>query len=214
MLHCMFNCRVSNSIGVSFTVALISMALGVVIGTLFGALRCSRNAVVRIIPLVYIEPIRNSPLIIQLFLIFFGIPMLIHYYPSHFMAAIVGLSLNTGAFFAVLVHSSIKAVPKGQWEAGYALGHGTFSTFRHVIFRQALRIIIPPSITLFVSQLQMSSVVSLIGLIDIARAGQILTERTMKPFLIFFIVFALYFVISFPLAKLARRMELKLNFTI
>jgi ABC-type amino acid transport system permease subunit len=99
-----------------------------------------------------------------------------------------------------------------QWEAGYALGHGKISNFKNIIAPQVLRLLIPGAITLYINQLQVSSFVSLISLIDLTKAGHILTLRTMRPFLIYGIVFLLYFVISYPLSKLARRLEKKVAF--
>ena len=129
-----------------------------------------------------------------------------------FPSAILTLSLNTAAFMAVQVHGSIMAVPVAQWEAGLALGHSRFSTFINIILRQALRILVPQAITLYISQLQCSSLVALIGIMDLTKLGSNLALRTLKPFLIYGIVFLLYFIISTPLSKLAKSLEKKLAF--
>lgn len=129
-----------------------------------------------------------------------------------FPAAILALSLNTAAFMAVLVHNSVSAIPQGQWEAGLALGHSRGSTFIHIILRQALRLLVPQAITLYISQLQCSSLVALIGIMDLTKLGQNLALRTLKPFLIYGIVFLIYYVISSPLSRLAKSLEKKLSF--
>jgi His/Glu/Gln/Arg/opine family amino acid ABC transporter permease subunit len=199
--------------GTTLWITLLSLIFGTLIGLVLGMIRCSRNKIIRFIPLIYIEPLRNSPLITQLFLVYYGLPVIANIVLSSNVAAVITLSLNTGAFFAVLVHNSVKAVPKLQWEAGYALGHGKLSVFIHIISRQAFRLLVPLAITLYINQLQCSSMVALISLIDLTRAGQILTLRTMRPFLIWTIVFVIYFGVSYPLSRLSRRLESRLDYS-
>jgi len=200
-------------IGVTLSITLISLIIGTIIGAILGLVRCSKNKVVSSLPLILIEPLRNSPLVVQLFLIFYGLPMVTRIILEPYPAAIITLSLNTAAFFAVLVHSSIKAVPEMQWQAGYALGHDLKSTFIYIIFRQSLRILVPQAITLYISQLQCSSLVALIGLMDLTKTGELITLRTMKPFTVLGIVFLLYYFISTPLAKLAQKLEKRVGFS-
>lgn len=199
--------------GVTLFVTLISLILGTLLGTALGIVRCSKNKVISFLPLIIMEPLRNSPLVVQLFLVYYGLPMVFGILLDAYPAAVLTLSLNTAAFFAVLVHNSITAIPVSQWEAGYALGHGKVSTFVNVIARQAMRLLIPQAITLYIGQLQCSSMISLISLQDICRIGQLVSVRTMQPFLVWGIVFALYYVISFPLARLANYLEKRVNFS-
>lgn len=202
-----------SSCGTTLAVTLISLFLGSVLGILIGLIRCSHNKVVRMIPLIFIEPLRNSPLVVQLFLIYYGLPVVMGTLLDVYSAAILTLSLNTAAFFSVLVHNSIKAVPAAQWEVGYALGHGKASTFIHIVAQQAVRLLIPQAITLYIGQLQCSSILSLISLRDLCRVGQLLTVRTMQPFIVWGIVFFLYYAVSFPLARLASYLEKRLNYS-
>ena len=199
--------------GVTLFVTLISLILGTLLGTALVIVRCSKNKVISFLPLIIMEPLRNSPLVVQLFLVYYGLPMVFGILLDAYPAAVLTLSLNTAAFFAVLVHNSITAIPVSQWEAGYALGHGKVSTFVNVIARQAMRLLIPQAITLYIGQLQCSSMISLISLQDICRIGQLVSVRTMQPFLVWGIVFALYYVISFPLARLANYLEKRVNFS-
>ncbi len=198
--------------GVTLYITLMSLFFGTVLGVLLGLVRCSKNRVVRTLPLLVIEPLRNSPLVTQLFLIYYGLPMVSRIMLDPYPAAILALSLNTAAFMGVLVHNSVSAVPDGQWEAGLALGHSRVSTFCHVIARQALRLLVPQAITLYISQLQCSSLVALISIMDLTKLGQNLALRMLRPFLVYGIVFLIYYVISSPLAALARRLEKKLAF--
>ena len=187
--------------GVTLYITFMSLLIGTIVGVILGLIRCSRNKVVSVLPLVVIEPLRNSPLVTQLFLVFYGLPMIGGIMLDPFPAAILALSLNTAAFMAVLVHNSVSAIPEGQWEAGMALGHSRISTFINVISRQALRLLVPQAITLYISQLQCSSLVALIGIMDLTKLGQNLALRTLKPFLIYGIVFLIYYVIIVPLLK-------------
>ena len=198
--------------GVTLYITAMSLVIGTVLGIALGLVRCSRNKVIRALPLVIIEPLRNSPLVTQLFLVFYGLPMVCRIMLDPYPAAILALSLNTAAFMGVLVHNAVTAIPVSQWEAGLALGHDRFSTFIHIIAKQVLRLLLPQAITLYISQLQCSSMVALIGIMDLTKLGQNLSLRTLKPFLIYGIVFLIYYAISSPLAMYARRMEKKLTF--
>ncbi len=188
----------------------LSLLLGTILGFFLGLVSGLRMRFVNKLPLLFIEPLRNSPLLVQLFLVYFGIPMLTKHNPSQAGAAVFTLSLNTAAFIAVVVRASIEAIPKHQWESAYALGLGRTETFLSVIAPQALRIFLPPALGIYISQLQVSSMVSFIGLIDITKAGQVLTLRTFKPFLVWTIVLLLYFVITWPVSLWARHLERRL----
>ena len=114
----------------------------------------------------------------------------------------------------MLVHSSILAIPGAQWETGYALGFNKFQIYVHIIARQAVRLLIPQAITLYISQLQCSSLVSFVSLKDLTKAGQVVAQKTLLPFLIYGIVAGIYFALSYPLARLARYLEKRTGFTI
>lgn len=203
-----------DAVGVTLFVTIVSLFFGTIIGVFLGICRCAQNRLVRYAPLVFIEPIRNSPLVVQLFLVYYGLPMVLNVILDDYYAAILTLSLNTAAFMAVNVQSAILAVPKGQWEAGLALGHSRTSTYINIIAQQAIRILLPQAITLYINQLMCSSLVSLVGIMDLARLGRFLTARTMQPFLIYGMVGLLYFVISYPLSRLAKRLEKQLAMNI
>lgn len=197
---------------VTLSLTLLSILLGTILGTALGLIRCSKNRVVSALPLLLIEPLRNSPLVAQLFLIYFGLPTIGLIMLDAFSAAVLAISLNTAAFFAVLVHNSVISIPQTQWEAGYALGHGRLSVFRHIILQQSLRLLIPQAITLYITQLQCTSLVSLISLIDLTKLGQNLSNRTLQPFLIWGIVFVIYFALSYPFSKLSKYLEKRFAF--
>ena len=200
-------------VGVTLEVTLISLFFGTIIGLILGLIRCAKNPIVNKLPLIVMEPLRNSPLIVQLFLVFFGLPSL-GIRMKAMTAALITVSLNTAAFFAVLVHSSIMSIPKAQWEAGYALGFSKLQIYINIIAKQAIRILIPQAITLYISQLQCSSLVSFLSIKDLTKAGQIVAQKTMLPFLIYGIIAVLYFAVSYPLARFAKYLEKRTNFKI
>ncbi|NLF29178.1 MAG: amino acid ABC transporter permease, partial [Clostridiales bacterium] len=195
-----------NATLLTIRVTLLSLAIGTALGLILGLIRCAKNRGLASLPLIIMEPLRNSPLIVQLFLVYYGLPSVGIRFDAY-TAAILTLSLNTAAFFAVLVQSSIQSIPRAQWEAGYALGHNKVSVYIRVIAMQAFRLLIPQAITLYISQLQCSSLVSLVSLMDLTKAGQIVAQKTLLPFLVFGIVAALYYIISFPLARLSEYLE-------
>lgn len=191
----------------TLVVTFLAIAIGVALGFLVGFVRSARVPVLSQIGIAYVELFRNSPLVAQLFFVFYGLPFFLGIEISAFQAAVWTLGVNTGAFMAVIVEAAIDAVPQGQWESARAGGLGYWKTMWLVVLPQAVRTMIPPSVNLFVQQFQVSSLIALIGYIELTRAGQIITERTFKPFLIWAIVGALYFVASFPVARLGRRLE-------
>jgi len=128
------------------------------------------------------------------------------------LCAIIALALNTSAFFAVILNTSIRAIPKAQWEAGMALGHTRAQTFIRVVTPQAVRLLIPQAILLYIGQLQCSSFIALISIRELTRTGETIAMRTYQPFLVWGIVFALYFIISFPISKFARGLEKKVAY--
>lgn len=197
--------------GVTLQVTLLSLLIGTLVGLVLGLIRCSKNKAISIAPLFIMEPLRNSPLLVQLFLVYYGLPSVGIRFDAY-TASILTLSLNTAAFFGVLVHSSIQAIPRAQWEAGFALGHSKTSTYIYIIARQAFRLLIPQAITLYISQLQCSSLVSLVSLMDLTKAGQVVAQKTFLPFLVFGIVALLYYILSFPLARLSEYLERRAGF--
>lgn len=202
-----------NGAGLTLQVSLICIFTGTIIGLLLGLLRCSKNLLISTPPLLIMEPLRNSPLIVQLFLVYYGLPSW-GIRMQAMTAALLTLSLNTAAFFAVLVHSSIISIPKAQWEAGYALGFNKIQIYINIIAKQAFRLLTPQAITLYISQLQVSSLVSFVSLMDLTKAGQIVAQKTLLPFLIYAIVAGFYFILSFPLARFAKYLENRMGFNI
>ena len=202
-----------SGVGTTLAITLVSLIIGTIVGTLLGLWYSSNNRILNKIPPVFIEPLRNSPLVAQLFLVYYGFPVVFGLYLNNFVAGVLTLSLNTAAFFAVLVQNSIRSIPAIQWEAGYALGCGKREVIVHVIAQQVLRLLIPQWITLCISQLQCSSLVALVGLMDLTKVGLAINARSLMPFAVWGIVAALYYLLSAPLASLAEKLEKKMDYS-
>ena len=198
-------------LGMTLYIFVTSFIAGILIGFCLAIIRERRIPVAAQLAAAFVELFRNSPLLVQLFLVFFGAPSVFGIQFTPVEAGLITLSINTGAFMAVIIQAAIEEVPRGQWEAARAYGLGYFATMRHVVLPQAVRAMIPPTVSLAVGQLQVSSLVSIIGVIELTKVGSILNLRTIAPFKIWPIIAAGYFIISKPLSMLADWSEAKLK---
>jgi His/Glu/Gln/Arg/opine family amino acid ABC transporter permease subunit len=184
-----------------------SMALGSLIGFVLALVLHARVPVLAQLVIAFVELFRNSPLLVQLFLVFYGLPMVTAFSPSAAEAAIVTMTVNTAAFMVIIVVSALDAVPRGQWQAAGSSGMSYAQVMRLVVLPQAIRTVIPPTIVLAIGQLQTSSLVSIIGVDDLARAGTILNTRTLRPFIIWPVIGLIYFLMAKVLSHYAARIE-------
>ncbi len=193
-----------------WTLALSAIAFvgGALLGLLVALARTSENAVARNAARVFIQVFQGTPLLLQLFLIFFGAPVLgLDINP--WVAAGAALVLNSAAFLAEIWRGCIEAVPRGQWEAAQALNLSYINRMRFVVLPQAFKIALPPTVGYVVQIIKGTSLAAIIGFTEITRAGQIINNATFQPLHVFTTVAALYFVICWPLSLLAARMERK-----
>jgi polar amino acid transport system permease protein len=158
----------------------------------------------------YIELLQGTPLLLQLFLVFFGLPLL-GIEVSPLLAAAVALILYASAFLAEIWRGCVDAVPRGQWEASAALGLNFISQMRYVILPQALRIAVPPTVGFLVQLLKATALSSIVGFNDLTRAGTIVTNATFQPFLVYGLVALIYFAMCYPLTVCSRLLERKLG---
>jgi polar amino acid transport system permease protein len=158
----------------------------------------------------YIELLQGTPLLLQLFLVFFGLPLL-GIEVSPLLAAAVALVLYASAFLAEIWRGCVDAVPRGQWEASAALGLNFISQMRYVILPQALRIAVPPTVGFLVQLLKATALSSIVGFNDLTRAGTIVTNATFQPFLVYGLVALIYFAMCYPLTVCSRLLERKLG---
>ncbi|WP_142847729.1 amino acid ABC transporter permease [Telmatospirillum sp. J64-1] len=190
--------------------SLIAFVCGGVVGLLVLLARVSRSAVLRKLSGYYIEAFQGTPLLMQLFLIFFGLP-LVGIEVTAWLAAVLALTLFTSAFLAEIWRGCVEAVPRGQWEASESLGMTYFEQMRHVVLPQALRISIPPTVGFSVQVIKGTALTSIIGFVEVTRAGTMITNATFQPFLVYGLVALIYFVLCFPLSFYAKRLERRLH---
>lgn len=186
--------------------ALIAFAGGGVIGLVVAALRVAPLPPLRWLAAGYIQFFMGTPILIQLFMAYYGLSLL-GFRPDPWVAAAVTFSLNGGAFFGEIFRGSIDAVPKGQWEASTALGFRFLPTLRLVILPQAVRLMLPPTVGFMVQIVKTTSVASLVGLTELARAATQINTVTFQPVLVFGTVSLIYFMLCWPLSLYAGYLE-------
>jgi polar amino acid transport system permease protein len=182
---------------------------GGIIGVIVALLRVSEHRVPRAIAIAYIRVFQGTPLLLQLFLVFFG-GDLIGLPLGAWISAVLGLSLNAGAFLGEIWRGAIQSVPAGQNEAARALGLHYLPRMTRIVLPQALRVAIPPTVGFLVNLIKSTSLAAIIGFVELTRAGQMLNNSTFHPFAIFATVAAVYFVLCWPLTMAARSMERRL----
>jgi polar amino acid transport system permease protein len=179
---------------------------GGLIGLGIALLRVSGSRAARWAAMVYIQVFQGTPLLLQLFLVFFGSDML-GLGLGPWISATLGLSLNAGAFLGEIWRGSIQSVPKSQSEAAMALGLHYLPRMRHIVLPQALRIATAPTVGFLVNLVKSTSLAAVIGFVELTRAGQVLNNVTFRPFTVFMSVAVLYFLLCWPLTIASRRLE-------
>jgi polar amino acid transport system permease protein len=182
---------------------------GGVIGLGIALARVSPSRTLRWLSIGYIRVFQGTPLLLQLFLVFFGASMLgIGLGP--YASAILGLSLNAGAFLGEIWRGALQSVPEGQQDAARALGLPYGPRMLRVVAPQALRLATAPTVGFLVNLIKSTSLAAIIGFVELTRAGQLVNNATFRPFTIFGIVAALYFLLCWPLTMASRRLERRL----
>jgi polar amino acid transport system permease protein len=198
--------------GLWMTVAVsgLSLVAGTIIGFVWGILRVSK---IRFLPQVigaWVDVIRGTPFLVQIFIVFFILPEA-GIYLEAFPASVIALTNLAACFICEIVAGGILAVPYGQKEAATASGLSSFHQMRHVILPQAMRIILPPLVGQYVLLIKDSSVVSVIGVTDVTRAGWLTVQRIPEGLLVFGLVGILYFVICYPLIRVSNTLEKRMT---
>jgi polar amino acid transport system permease protein len=189
--------------------SLIAFAGGGVVGLIVALSRTAESPLARTLSVGFIQLFRGTPLLLQLFLVFFGAPV-IGLDVNPWAAAAVALTLNSGAFLGEIWRGCIEAIPRGQWEAAEALGLSYRHKMRDVVLPQALKIAVPPTVGYLVQIVKGTSLAAIIGFTELTRAGQIINNATFQPMLVFSVVAVVYFLLCWPLSLLASYMERRL----
>lgn len=188
----------------------ISFVGGGLLGAVLAIMRISRNALVRRIAQGYIVLLQGTPLLMQIFLCYFGLGLAGIDLPP-IVAATFAFVAYAGAFFGEIWRGAIEAMPRQQWEGSAALGLSRGEQLRYVIVPQALRLALPPTVGFAVQIVKNTSLASLIGFVDLTRAGQLINNVTFQPFQVFGTVAAIYFAICYPLSFTSRFIERRLH---
>ncbi|MGY9046793.1 amino acid ABC transporter permease [Puniceibacterium antarcticum] len=188
-------------------IAFLGGALG---GLLIALTRTSASKGLRRMAAGFIQVFQGTPLLMQLFLVYFGLAV-VGLPINPLLAAAVALTLHASAYLGEIWRGAIEAVPSGQSEAASALSLSYRDRMRHVVLPQALRLAIAPTVGFLVQLIKGTSLASIIGFTELTRAGQIINNATFQPFLVFGTVAALYFILCWPLSLLARHMEARMR---
>ncbi|KEY55782.1 amino acid ABC transporter permease [Agrobacterium tumefaciens] len=192
--------------GWSIVLTAIAFSIGSLTGGFFAIMRLSQYGSVRNVAAGYITVIQSIPVLMILFMSYYGLTLFGFEIPP-LLAASVSLSVYVSAYLAEIWRGSIQAVPKPQWEASASLALTRFQQYRYVILPQALRLSLPPTVGFLVQLVKNTSIVSVVGFVELSRAGQLVNNATFRPFQVFFVVALLYFAICFPLSRLSRHLE-------
>lgn len=190
---------------VTFRITAVSLVLAFTFGLVSALFRLSSSYVARILARGYLELIRNTPLLVQLFFIYFVLSPILDI--SRFTSAVLALSLFEGAYASEIFRAGIVSIHRGQWEAAYSLGFGIFHTYRHIVLPQAIKRILPPLTSQAVSLVKDSALVSTIAIYDLTMQGQAIIAETYLTFEVWFTIAAMYLVITVTLSSLINLLE-------
>jgi polar amino acid transport system permease protein len=186
--------------------SLIAFAGGAAVGLALLLARLARWPGAQQAVSLYVQVFQGTPLLMQLFLAYFGLALL-GINVSAWVAASVALTLYSSAFLTEIWRGCVNAVPKGQWEAAESLALSFGETLRHVVGPQALRIAIPPTVGFLVQVIKGTALASVIGFIELTKAGTMITNATFRPFTVYACVALLYFALCWPVSAYSRRLE-------
>ena len=194
----------------------VSVAFGSIGGIALGIARLSKAGPIRLLARAYIDFFRGTPLLVQLFMIYFGGPALMRSFGLDFTfnqwgAAVLGLSLNSAAYLAEIVRAGIQSIEAGQKEAAESLGLNSSQTMQYVVFPQALRRMVPPLGNEFITLLKDTSLVAVIGYQELFRQGQLIVARNFRSFEIFFAVALIYLALNVIASQAFSLLERRLD---
>ena len=193
--------------GVTIKITALSVALGVVIGLFVGIARISRIKLLRVLAAIYVDFFRGTPLLVQIFLVYFALPVITGQRVDPFFAAIASCGINSGAYVAEIFRAGIQSIDAGQMEAGRSLGMTWMQTMRYIIVPQAFKRVIPPLGNEFIALLKDSSLVSVIGFEELTRRGQLIIARTYGSLEIWLSVAVIYLIMTLSISRFVAYLE-------
>jgi polar amino acid transport system permease protein len=198
-------------LGISLALFAATTVIGTLIGLAWALLRYYRTPLLAPLITVLAELLKNSPVLVQLFLVFFGLPVLLETDLTPEQAALITLSANTAAFIYVIAVSAIESIGREQLETARVFGLSRWQTLRRIVAPQAAAFGLGPLAGLLVNQLQVTSLISVIGVVDLTKAGAILNQRTLKPFIVWTVIGLLYYLMARLIARTCARAETRLR---
>nr|WP_255570423.1 amino acid ABC transporter permease [Cohnella sp. CFH 77786] len=192
---------------ITLKIAVVSLLIAFVIGLIAGLMSTSRSRILRGAATVYVDIIRGTPLLVQIFFIYFGLPVFLDIRISAEIAGIAAVSLNAGAYIAEVFRAGIVSIDKGQVEAARSLGLSGWKTMRLVVLPQAIRRMIPAFVNQFIVSIKDTSLLSVIGIQELTQSGEIIISTNFRSFEIWGTVGIFYFVIIYLLTRLSRLIE-------
>lgn len=192
------------------SLSLIAFIGGGVVGLLLLLVRLSHNPAARMAVGAYVQLFQGVPLLVQLFLAYYGMGLL-GINTSAWVAAAAGLTLYTSAFLTEIWRGCVESVPRGQWEASQSLALNFREQVRYVILPQAVRMAIPPTVGFLVQVIKGTALASVIGFMELTKVGKTIANATFNPFLVFSCVALMYFVLCYPVSRYAKSLERKMH---
>lgn len=195
--------------GIKTTILLsfLSLIIGSILGGILSLLRLSRNKIFKFISTVYIEIIRGTPIIVQIYMVYFGSYILFDIDINKFLSALIAVALNSAAYVAEIIRSGIQSIDKGQMEASRSLGVSHKQTMQYIILPQAIKNILPALGNEFVTLIKETSVASVIGTADLMYASKIVSSKSYKAFSPLVVIAIIYFILTFTLSQLVSFFE-------
>jgi len=193
--------------GLTLWLSWLAMLIGALGGTGIAFLRTSRFRGLRLLALLYTEFFRSVPILIVMFFCYFGVPLVFGFDVSSFAAATIALALHASSTMSEVVRAGIESVGRGQWEAAQAAGMDRVQVMRYIVGPQAIRVVLPPSVGVFITTLKESSLASIIGFIELTKTGLLVRESTDGGLVPLLALAALYFIINYAISLVGGRLE-------
>ena len=206
--------RLLKGLSVTLRVSLISVALSILFGLVFGWIMTGKSPVIKILSKIYLEFMRLMPQLVLLFIVYFGMARALGVHISGFNAAIIVFTLWGTAEMGDLVRGAISSIPKHQYEAAQSIGLTRLQVMGYVVLPQALRRLIPQAMNLVTRMIKTTSLIALIGVVEVIKTGQQIVEAVRLEFAsaalwIYLVILILYFLVCYPLSKWAGHLEKK-----
>jgi polar amino acid transport system permease protein len=195
--------------GITLWISWLGLLLGGLLGAAVGLARTSRWRVLRILALLYTELFRSIPVLILMFFCYFGLPLLVGLDLSPFAAATAALLFAASSLMAEVVRAGIDSVARGQWEAAFASGMRYRQVMRHIVGPQAVRVMLPPSVGVYIATLKESSLASIIGYVELTKTALLIRETTGQSLEVLATITLLYFVINYGISLVGGALERK-----